>query len=207
MKMKNNALIILVRNPILGKVKTRLAGDIGEKNALKIYKILLNYTKSVVCEVNCSRLIFYTDLIEENDIWDYHQFQKFKQEGSEFGERMLNAFKIALKTHNKAMIIGSDCYEITPEILEEGFKKLDYNDIVIGPAEDGGYYLLGMKKIFPRFFNDKKWSSEHVLEETLNDFKTLNLSYYLLPKLRDIDDIEDLRESGLDRKVNLEEIN
>jgi hypothetical protein len=202
--MYKNSIIILIRNPILGKVKTRLARNIGAEHALKIYKYLLRYTKSVVTQVECSHLVFYSDFIEYKDIWDNDNFHKFIQSGSEFGERMYNAFKIALKYHEKSLIIGSDCYEITPTILNNAFKQLDSYDIVIGPAEDGGYYLLGMKRLYSRLFRNKEWSTSSVLKDTINDIEKLDLSYYLLPVLSDIDEIEDLKNSDLIKKLNLE---
>ncbi|MEJ2278029.1 MAG: TIGR04282 family arsenosugar biosynthesis glycosyltransferase [Candidatus Lokiarchaeota archaeon] len=193
--MNKKASIILIRNPILGKIKTRLAKDIGEENTLKVYRILLDYTKSVVTKVDCARLLFYSEFIDTNDIWEPNLFIKYVQIGSNLGERMSNAFKIALKDYEEVIIIGSDCYELRPEILTLAFDQLKSHDIVLGPAKDGGYYLLGLKKFYPQLFENKEWSTSTVFMDTLNDVKRLDLSIFLLPTLSDIDNVYDLKDS------------
>ncbi len=85
-------------------------------------------------------------------------------------------------------IIGSDCYELTTPIISQAFEKLDSNDVVIGPAEDGGYYLLGMNKLHNSFFQNKNWSTDSVLTDTMNDAKNSGLNVALLPTLTDVDD-------------------
>jgi rSAM/selenodomain-associated transferase 1 len=202
--VKNKALIILIRNPQLGRVKTRLAGKIGDKGALKVYTILLEYTRTVASEVQCSRLLFYSDFIDENDEWDKHAFTKFLQEGNSFGARMQKAFELAFKDHEKVVIIGSDCDELTPNIIKEAFEHLTESEVVLGPAKDGGYYLLGLKKVYPELFTNKQWSTSSVFSDTLNDIKRLKLSLYLLPVLSDIDNFEDLKNSKLYNKIPIE---
>ncbi|MFX1521628.1 MAG: TIGR04282 family arsenosugar biosynthesis glycosyltransferase [Promethearchaeota archaeon] len=199
--MKDNALIILIRNPILGCVKTRLATDIGDAKALQIYKVLLKYTYSITREVQCSRLLFYSDFIDENDDWGTDNFTKFLQVGSSFGERMRQAFEVALENHAKAVIIGSDCTELTPEIIREAFNQLDAFDVTLGPAKDGGYYLLGLKKVYPELFMNKQWSTSTVFSDTINDINRLGLSLFLLPVLSDIDNFDDLKNSRLFEKA------
>ncbi|MFX1393729.1 MAG: TIGR04282 family arsenosugar biosynthesis glycosyltransferase [Promethearchaeota archaeon] len=201
--MNKNSLIILIRNPKLGCVKTRLAAKIGDEDALKVYKALLDYTKSITSEINSSRLLFYSNFIDDNDLWDNGLFKKFLQVGNSFGSRMCNAFKIAFKNHEKAVIIGSDCDELSPKIIRDAFNKLSKFDVVLGPAKDGGYYLMGLTKIYPELFMNKKWSTSSVLNDTLEDIKKLGLSYYLLPVLSDIDDFEDFKNSKLYKKIIL----
>ncbi|MFX1325098.1 MAG: TIGR04282 family arsenosugar biosynthesis glycosyltransferase [Promethearchaeota archaeon] len=201
--MNKNALIILLRNPRLGCVKTRLAAKIGDEGALKVYNALLEYTRTIACEINSSRLLFYSNFIDNNDSWDEGLFTKFLQEGNSFGVRMCRAFKAAFKEHNKAVIIGSDCLELTSDIIENAFNKLNNFEVVIGPAKDGGYYLLGLKKIYPELFLNKEWSTSSVLSDTLEDIKKLGINYYLLPVLSDIDNFEDFKNSNLFEKVEL----
>jgi rSAM/selenodomain-associated transferase 1 len=201
--VNKNALIILLRNPQLGCVKTRLAAKIGDEGALRVYNALLDYTRSLTCEINSSRLLFYSNFIDNNDSWDDRLFIKFLQEGNSFGARMCRAFKAALKEHDKAVIIGSDCIELTPDIIEDAFNKLNEFDIVIGPAKDGGYYLLGLKKVYPELFLNKEWSTSSVFDDTLADIKKLGVNYYLLPVLSDIDDFEDFKNSDLFEKIEL----
>ena len=181
----------------MGCVKTRLAAEIGDESALKVYMALLDYTRSIASEINSSRLLFYSDFIEENDSWNTQLFSKFLQEGNSFGIRMCRAFELALKDHERAVIIGSDCEELTPKIISDAFDILSEFDVVLGPAKDGGYYLMGLKKIYPELFTNKQWSTSSVLDDTLNDIKKLRLSFYLLPVLSDIDDFEDFKNSKL----------
>jgi rSAM/selenodomain-associated transferase 1 len=195
--MDKNAVIILIRNPVLGHVKTRLAAELGNFNALNVYKILLNYTRDIANSINSSRLLFYSDFIDFNDDWEDGIYKKYLQNGNDFGEKMLNAFKIALAEHKLAIIIGSDCFELSSEIIELAFKKLKSFDVILGPAKDGGYYLMGLKKVYSQLFQDKNWSTDSVLSETINTIKNLGLSYYLLPLLGDIDTLQDLKASKL----------
>ena len=201
--MKKRAIIILIRNPVLGCVKTRLAMDIGNYNALKVYVSLLNYTRRVTKCIDSSRLLFYSDFIDHSDDWDNRIYEKHLQSGSDFGEKMLNAFKIAFSQHQLVVIIGSDCFELTSEIINLAFHKLGTFDAVLGPAMDGGYYLIGLKSVYPQLFQNKSWSSNSVLSETINTLKVLNLSFYLLPTLSDIDTINDLKDSKLYSQLDL----
>jgi len=201
--MDKSAVIILIRNPVLGRVKTRLATDIGNFNALNVYKTLLNYTRNITNSIHSSRLLFYSDFIDFNDEWEDGIYKKYLQYGNDFGEKMLNAFKIALTQHNLAVIIGSDCLELNSQIINLAFKKLKEYDVVIGPAKDGGYYLMGLKKVYPQLFQDKNWSTDSVLSETINTIKDLDLTYQLLPLLGDIDTLQDLKASKLYEQLDL----
>ena len=137
--MEEQHLIIFVKNPVLGKVKTRLAAGIGEEKALEIYRQLLAITQTAAAKSSCMRHVFYSDEIE-NDSWDDNKFNKHVQEGKTLGDRMNNAFEkvFALRARN-AVIIGSDCPQITTEIIDQAFVNLKEKDVVIGPAKDGGY--------------------------------------------------------------------
>ncbi len=203
--MNEDALIIFIRNPKLGRVKSRLAAKIGDESALKVYMALLEYTRSVTSEIDASRLLFYSDFIDKHDSWDNGLFTKFLQKGNSFGTRMCRAFELTLKNHKKAVIIGSDCEELTPNIIRDAFDKLSIFDIVLGPAKDGGYYLMGLKKVYPELFINKRWSTSSVLTDTLNDIKSLGLTFYLLPILSDIDEYEDFKRSKLSKKIVLRE--
>ena len=200
--MEKSAVIILIRNPVLGCVKTRLAADIGNLNALNVYKNLLSYTRNITNSMDSSRLLFYSDFIDLNDDWEDGIYQKYLQSGNDFGEKMLNAFNIALTQHELVVIIGSDCFELNSEIIELAFKKLKYFDVVIGPAKDGGYYLMGLKRVYPELFQGKNWSTDSVLSETINTLKELDLTYHLLPLLGDIDTLQDLKASKLYKQLD-----
>ena len=186
------AIIIFVRNPELGKVKTRLAKEIGEEQALQVYTELLQHTHAITSQVDCDRFVFYTDAINKNDLWNVG-FEKRLQEGETLGDRMLLAFfDLFQQGYSKVIIIGSDCPELTSFIIEDAFDKLYTSDVVIGPSTDGGYYLLGLTKLVPPLFTNKQWSTDTVLADTINDIDHLRKSYSLLTELSDIDTADDL---------------
>ncbi|WP_299110844.1 TIGR04282 family arsenosugar biosynthesis glycosyltransferase [uncultured Winogradskyella sp.] len=190
--MTKKALIVFARNPELGKCKTRLARVIGDVNALEVYKYLINHTASIAQKVNCDPYVFYSENITKNDSWNDLHFNKKLQHGNDLGERMKNAFEALFKKgYEKVVIIGSDLLDLNETIIENAFKALDNNDIAIGPAEDGGYYLLGMKTLYPTVFNIENWGTETVYEQTLS--KLIHNSVYVLEMLNDIDTIEDLK--------------
>lgn len=186
-------LIIFVKNSILGKVKTRLAKDIGKKNALIIYQYLLEYTHFITQKLSCAKHLYYSDFIPKTDKWTDSNYERKLQNGSDLGQRMMRAFEQGFEANYESiLIIGSDNYEIIGELIEEGFKVLHDNDFVIGPAKDGGYYLLGMKAFHPSIFENKNWSTDSVLKDTLQSIEELESSVHLLQVLNDIDTVDDL---------------
>jgi rSAM/selenodomain-associated transferase 1 len=189
--MGKNLLLVFTRNPELGKVKTRLAQTVGNQTALDIYKFLLNKTKDIASKVSADKAIYYSVKIKENDIWDAGIFKKHSQIGEDLGIRMLHAFKNGFDAgYEKVMIIGSDLYDLSSEDIEKAFTALATNDLVIGPAEDGGYYLLGMKSLHTTIFKNKDWSTETVRKDTLEDLKDKKVK--LLEFKNDIDRYEDI---------------
>jgi len=123
---------------------------------------------------------------------------KEKQHGNSLGERMNNAFNnVFEKKYSKAIIIGTDCPALTEKVINDAFEKLNNYDVVIGPANDGGYYLLGMKKLHQQLFKNINWSTETVFDATINICNNLNLSYCLLPVLNDVDEEKDLQHLKL----------
>lgn len=193
--MEKKAIILFVRNPVLGEVKTRLAATIGKENALEIYKKLLEHTRSITAHLPCDKFVFYADYINEQDLWKNEIYKKRIQDGEDLGERMTRAFQSLLGSgYKEVLIIGSDCYELSQQHLEEAFEMLQRTDVVLGPATDGGYYLLGLKEPTPELFTDMAWSKAGVFNETINRLQNLNRSYLLLPVKNDIDEVEDLQE-------------
>lgn len=190
-KTSDNLILIFTRNPELGKCKTRLAATVGDKTALEIYKFLLEHTASITKNLSFDKQVYYSEEIWEEDVWDNNIFNKKLQKGIDLGERMANAFKQGFKAgYKKICVIGSDMYDLSQEDIELAFNKLDTNDFVIGPAEDGGYYLLGMKSMYPNLFTDKAWGTGNVLKHTLQDLDTKN--YSALETRNDVDLYEDI---------------
>jgi len=191
--MNKELLIIFIKNPVLGKVKTRLAATIGSEKALAVYQQLLTRTEAITKNLPCEKVVYYSDFIAEDDSWSSLVYQKQLQSGSDLGDRMFNAFKDGFAAgFNSICIIGSDCFELTSDIILRAFEKLQQNEVLIGPATDGGYYLLGLTELLPFLFQDKSWSTENVLEQTLQDIKEKGLSVALLPALTDVDEEKDL---------------
>lgn len=186
------ALIIFTRNPELGKCKTRLAATIGDENALEVYKFLLNHTASVAGNVKADRYVFYSENIQQDDLWNASVFRKKLQHGADLGARMHNAFSELLAMgYEKVVIIGSDLLDLNADLINEAYTQLESNDVVIGPALDGGYYLLGMKTLISDVFINKAWGTDTVLNNTLLDLQ--NHKIHLLKELNDIDTFEDMQ--------------
>ncbi|WP_026754966.1 TIGR04282 family arsenosugar biosynthesis glycosyltransferase [Sediminibacter sp. Hel_I_10] len=186
------AVIIFTRNPELGKCKTRLAKTIGDDAALKVYKHLLAHTAEVSKQVKADRFVFYSEAINVNDIWDPAYFNKKRQEGQDLGARMQHAFSELFQSgYEKVCIIGSDLLDIDADIINSAFEHLNTHDVVIGPAQDGGYYLLAMKTLYQEVFQNKEWGTETVRAETLKDLQNSNV--FLLKELNDIDTFEDMK--------------
>lgn len=196
--LSTTALVIFVRNPILGQVKTRLAKDIGDELALAIYLQLLQHTLEITRGLSFRKFIYYADEVSDYDLWSVPGYTKRKQHGNDLGERMLNSFKeLFEQSFNRIIIIGSDCLQLQTENLQEAIALLESNVAVMGPASDGGYYLLGLTKLYPELFVNKPWSTDQVFAKTIDDFNNLGISYALLEELSDIDDITDLEENGI----------
>ncbi len=190
--MNPRQLIIFIKNPILGKVKTRLAASIGNESALKVYLKLMQHTQEVALQVDCDRHLFYDSNISEDDSWSTHSFEKKLQSNGDLGHRMEAAFTNVLSDGNSTIIIGSDCPEISPQLIEEAYNKLELVDVIIGPTHDGGYYLLGMKDLHPSLFRDIEWSSSTVFDDTIEKIKSAGLLYTQLPIRHDMDEVSTL---------------
>lgn len=189
--MNDSLLIIFTRNPELGKVKTRLAKTIGDTSALKIYKFLLNHTKEITSKLSVTKQVHYSVKIRENDLWEENIYDKKQQVGDDLGIRMLNAFREGFSDgFKKIILIGSDMYDLSQEEIETAFSELNTNNFVLGPADDGGYYLIGMKQLNESIFFKKNWGTNTVLQDTLLDLKDESVAF--LSSRNDVDIFEDI---------------
>lgn len=192
-KTSDSLLLIFTRNPELGKCKTRLAATVGPETALEIYTFLLEHTVSVTKDLHLDKQVYYSEEIWEDDLWDPKYFHKALQEGIDLGERMYKAFEKGFKNgYKKICIIGSDLYDIAEKDILHAFETLDSNSYVIGPAKDGGYYLLGMTSPNISLFQDKAWGTVNVLKHTLENLN--NEKYALLATRNDVDLYEDIAD-------------
>ncbi len=193
--MTKQLLIVFVKNPELGKAKTRLAKTIGDEKALAIYELLLGRTKDIISPLPFDIQIHYSEFIDQNDQWPNDRFDKELQVKSDLGGKMEHAFSLAFKKgYHQVCIIGSDCYDLETGTLSEAFNALDKHGFVIGPSLDGGYYLLGMKKFHRELFQNKQWSTSTVFNDTITDFINSGESYFSLKSISDVDVEADLGE-------------
>jgi uncharacterized protein len=193
--MSKEALLIFVKKPEPGKVKTRLAKSIGDEKAIMIYHHLLGRTLEITRGLLQDKFVFYHPEIVYNDLWAEEGYYKRQQASGNLGEKMKAGFhSLFQQGYGRVCVIGSDCYTLTTGILEDAFNSLNEHDVCIGPSEDGGYYLLGMKRLHSDFFTNKTWSTNSVFTATMADAARLNLSVCRLPILNDVDNIDDLGE-------------
>jgi len=191
------SLIVFVRYPVMGKVKTRLAATIGNSKATKVYKTVAENIINEIKKIpNCNKYIFYS--VEEEKLlvkkWLGKGFYYAHQEGNDLGERMKNAFRMVFgHGAEKAIIVGTDIPEITAENISGAIKSLENSETVIGPSNDGGYYLLGMKKFHPQLFENIEYSTNTVFKETKEKITSIGISNSVLNVLNDIDVEDDLK--------------
>lgn len=196
--MSDLLLMIFVKNLIPGMVKTRLAEDIGIDKALDVYQELVYQTHKITKKIEVDKAVYYSEYIEVEDIWSDEHFAHKLQKGNTLGEKMSTAFDEAFDSYKKVIIIGSDCYDLNSKTIKAAFEMLEEHDMVVGPAKDGGYYLLGTNEFYPQLFEGKEYSTNSVLKELLEEAEELQLSVYQLPQLSDIDTLDDLKETDMD---------
>lgn len=193
--MSKKLVLVFIKNAVPGKVKTRLAKDLGDDLACDIYKKLLAITDKAISNVDCDSIVYYGESIEKEG-WETSS--KKVQSSGNLGDRMLYAFTESFDAgYEQVIIVGSDLPDLSSEIISYAFAKLHDSDLVIGPAEDGGYYLLGQKAVNTSIYEDMPWSQENLLDITLHKLKQENKTVALLQPLNDVDNIQDLKKSSL----------
>ncbi len=194
-KKSKQALIIFVRVPELGKVKTRLAHDVGDHKALAIYKALLAHTRKIALSIDADRYLYYHNAIA-NDDWSDIDFIKKVQISGDLGDKLKQAFSYVSQRSEKVIVIGSDCAQLQSDHINQSFSKLDDHDTVIGPSLDGGYYLLGTKDYQAEIFENIEWSTDKVYHQTIAKIQHSNLSVGHVEALSDIDHKADWDQYG-----------
>ncbi len=195
-------LILFTRYPEPGRVKTRLIPELGERGAADLHKKLTETCLSClfkVCAENDTGItVFFTGGSKRQMHRWLPDISLVRQEGADLGERMIAAFShVRALGGNRILLVGSDCPELSPAILRQGFQHLLTHDLVLGPAHDGGYYLVGISvDVVPAslwtLMTDMGWGGGDVLSTTLARVRRAGFSYSLLPRLHDIDRPEDL---------------
>lgn len=200
-----SALGIFFRIPVYGKVKKRLAAEIGEEAALIAYKSMLNVTINNVLKVQDTDIFgFYegtetflhitlSPFIKCGQKIFLEKISLIPQKGKNLGQRMFNAVKCLFeKGYGRVSLIGVDSPDLPLSFIIDAFKKLDSYELVIGPSEDGGYYLIGITKPIKDLFANIHWGSSNVLNETISTAEHCRINYFLLPCWYDIDNLNDL---------------
>ncbi len=187
--MNKTAIVVFIKNPVKGKVKTRLAKETSDEFALDVYHKLLGYTIDLVRKSTLIPVVYFSEEIEN---WEsLKDVTKKRQEGRDLGERMLKAFRMELQDYSKVILIGSDCGELENNHLEQADIALNDHDIVLGPAKDGGYYLIGLKNAHSYLFEQMPWSQSNLFSETLKKINFNGHSIKLLEPLSDTDHLSD----------------
>jgi rSAM/selenodomain-associated transferase 1 len=192
-------LIVFAKNPVPGRVKTRLIPELGEEGAAALYRELMERTLQTAAgsglkhvELHCTPSI--ADPVFQ-DFRERFNLSLHLQQGRDLGERMHHAFSQVLFNNGAAVLIGCDCPGLKPEDLDTAREKLnDDVDVVLGPASDGGYYLIGLKEEQPSLFENMEWGGAYVLDKTRERIKERNLSCFELPTYTDIDRPGDIVE-------------
>jgi rSAM/selenodomain-associated transferase 1 len=192
--MNKELVIVFVKNVKLGKVKTRLAKTIGNQGAFEVYSKLVKITETALQNLNVEKRIYFSDTVVGSK---WKGLYKTVQQGNNLGERMKKAFLEGFRDgYDRIVLIGSDLPDIEAKHIKNGLSVLKDTNMVFGPAEDGGYYLIGMKKMYDLVFDNKPWSQTNLLKETLDELKKNNITFSTLETLNDIDTFEDLEASN-----------
>ena len=203
----SQALVIFAKYPAPGQVKTRLARIIGDTAACEIYRSFTDIIIEKATVIRDVRIRLDIDPCTDESILyfnkRYPNIDVVPQSGADLGARMLNSIASACSSgFERTCIIGTDIPDLPSEILDEAFKSLLQNDVILGPSNDGGYYLIGMKKPISQLFEDIAWSTDTVFSNTSARVASLGFSLSVLPRFSDVDTIEDL--AGLYGRIDRE---
>lgn len=192
-----SGLIVFAREPVPGAVKTRLAAAIGDRAAAELYETMLQDVLKAVRQLDDAEAVVYWDCEEESLplLAERYSCRSRRQSGGDLGKRMGTAFgEMFADGSDVCCIIGSDAPDLPLPYIREACRLLETQraDVVLGPSRDGGYYLLGMRRFWPRLFTDIRWGSASVLEQSLAAARGSGLTAALLPEWQDIDTLEDL---------------
>ena len=197
--MGTAALVIFIRFPHPGKVKSRLTRMLGPEKATVLYQLcaqkIIRELDGLPGEVN--KYLSYSDHRDKDKIrhWIGSRFRLIPQAEGDLGQRLEQSFRSLLEGGSgKAIIMASDVPDLSTDVVNDAVSALDNYDLVIGPCNDGGYYLIGMKRPHSELFKGITWSTDKVLEQTLTIAGEQGLSVFSLTTLRDIDTGDDLKE-------------
>src|SRR5262249_22187325 len=195
--MAHRAVAIFSKTPRIGKVKTRMRPVLGEPQCLELHLALLRDTLALVQNIPAQAFLYLSDA---GDLPFASPFPIRFQKGANLGQRMENAFAELLAEHQTVVMIGIDSPIMPASTVERGFELLHTNDLVFGPAEDGGYYLIGMNTVVPEAFRNIDWGTSAVLQQSQKAVS--GRSYALLDRCYDVDVPADLDHLWQDLAAN-----
>ncbi len=191
--MNKNCIVVFLKYPREGEVKTRIAAGFGDDFAAGLYRVFVSDTISMTENIPADKIFYYAQgshSAEDMQGWLGGNYRFIVQFGSDLGERMKNALADQFRAgYEKALIIGTDIPELGPAVVNGAFDALGRNDVVIGPSKDGGYYLIGFGKdsFVEDAFAGIDWSTHTVFKETVSILRKNHCSIHRLKKYRDID--------------------
>jgi uncharacterized protein len=196
--MFDSSILVFVKFPEKGSVKTRLANDLDHGFVQTLYGYFVLDLLETLAKADLPIIVYFYP--PESGVavsgWLGKNYTYAPQKGVDLGERMENAFKNAFADGcSRVIIIGSDLPDMGNALLDDAFNALDLNDAVIGPSYDGGYYLIGFRhdSFLPEVFKGIAWGTDTVLKDTLKILREKKYRAHLLPELRDVDTVEDLK--------------
>jgi rSAM/selenodomain-associated transferase 1 len=191
-----NELLVFAKAPRMGFVKTRLAKDLGGEGALQAYRRLLKTVASRIDRIEGGTVCF-SPAGSEQELRPYFpaHWSFWEQKGADLGERLRHALAASLgRGAGRIAVIGTDCPYLDSADIEQAWESLEFHDLVLGPANDGGYWLIGLKKLYPELFTEISWGTERVLDQTVAKASGLDLKVRLLRNLPDVDTVLDWQE-------------
>jgi rSAM/selenodomain-associated transferase 1 len=195
--MTSSAVGVFMKWPEVGAVKTRLGESIGMRNAAEFYAVCLGWFLRRLEAAELPFVIFYDPPDKAEDIRRFYRLDDDRtlvaQEGDDLGEKMYHALEwMDAEVDGPSVIVGSDSPDLPTEWIREGLDALTRCPMVLGPCQDGGYYLVGSDEPRYALFDGVDWSTSDVLKQTLSRARDCGFSPYMLPRWRDIDTVEDL---------------
>lgn len=189
-------VLVFARDPVPGRVKTRLIPDLGATAATELYRVLLGISLAAAAAVRADDRTLWLDRAGPQAatvaLASAHGMRLAVQRGADLGARMATALDQALAAGASAVLIGSDCAQYDAAYLESAFLALERHDAVLGPAVDGGYVLIGLRRSAPGLFQGVDWSTSAVMQQTRERLRRLGWDWHELPTLRDLDTAPDL---------------
>lgn len=193
MKHPSAVIQVFCKAPVLGEVKTRLRSALSDKEILVFYEQMLRDAIARLTSHDLCASELWIAGGESHGFFDEFKVQRFPQPPGDLGERMRHALEVGLKNSSNVILVGCDVPTIDEEYLDNALGLLDSHDVVLGPAEDGGYGLVGVSGSVPDVFQSISWGSDQVLDQTCARLNALRLNYSLLPYVWDVDTPEDLK--------------